>query len=331
MPLASSTTNYSFGKAKVYWKRDGETGLLYLGQAPACELMPEIETHEEFDNTSDVKLKLDEWILSKKLSGSIELKEYSPENLQMAGLATAINSSSQTATTLDGSSVTTVADRFVSVNKLGGLSYKRINIGTVTGGPFEAGETITGGTSTETAKVIDVQTGYLLVIADSGLVSGETITGGTSSASAPVTGIVTVSGAIVADAATAATITSVYAHGTDYDFDAQGGLIRELTGGSIAAHTAYLYADVPAKTLKSMYVLSGGFTSGQLVIVGNTKAGYGPKMRYESWDNNKARLKPTGGIKMISETPESLTFDIEVLSDANTYPDSPFGTFTVIE
>jgi hypothetical protein len=330
MPLASNTANYSFGKAKIYFKRTGETGFLYLGQIPACELLPEIETHEEFDNTADVKLKLDEWILTKKLAGSVELKEYSPENLQMAGMATAITSTSQTATTLDGTTLTTITDRFISVGNLGGLSYKKISIGTVTGDPFEAGETITG-TSTETAKIIDVQTGYLLVIADSGLELTDTITGGTSSASAPITGIETISGAMIGDAATAATLTKIYTAGTDYDFDAMGGLIRELTGGTIAAHTSYIYADVPAKTLKKMYTLSGGFTEGQLLIVGNTKDGYGPKMRFESWDNGKARLKPTGGIKMISETPESLTFDIEILSDANTYPNSPFGTFTVIE
>lgn len=329
--LASNVIqNYNFGKAKLYFKRNGETGLIDLGESLACELKPEVTRHEEFSGRSGVGLKIGDWVISKKLMGTVELKEYSEENLQMAGFASAITSSTQTATTLDGTAVTCVTDRYVSVGgALGGLSYKRINIGTVTGGPFKAGETITG-TSTKTAKVIDVQTGYLLVIADTGLVLTDTITGGTSAATAPITSIVTITGAIVADAATAATITEVFVQGTDYDFDAIGGLIREKTGSGLTAHAAYLYADVPAKTKKAMYMLSGDAVEGQLVIIGTTQAGYGPRLRFDSWDNNKARLTCTSGIKMITETPEPLTFDIEVLADPDTYPDAPFGTFTHI-
>lgn len=328
--LAPNILNYNFGKARLYFKRHGETGLLDLGESLACELKPEVTMHEEFSGRSGVGLQIGEWEISKKLMGTVALKEYSEENLQIAGFASAIQTAIQTATTLDGTAVTCVNDRYVSVGgALGGLSYKRINIGTVTGGPFDAGETITG-TSTKTAKVIDVQTGYLLVIADTGLVLTDTITGGTSTATAAISSIITVTGAIVADAATAATITEVFVQGTDYSFDAIGGLIRELTGSGLTAHAAYLYADVPVKTKKAMYMLASDTISGQLVIIGTTQAGYGPRMRYESWDNNKARLTCTSGIKMITETPEALTFDIKILADTDTYPDAPFGTFTVI-
>lgn len=57
-------------------------------------------------------------------------------------------------------------------------------------GDFEVGETITGGTSTETAVVVAVskERDYLLVAAPSGaLTAGETITGGTSTETAVVT------------------------------------------------------------------------------------------------------------------------------------------------
>jgi len=71
-----------------------------------------------------------------------------------------------------------------------GIVTSELNIlhGTVTSGPFQAGETITGGTSGATAVVDVVGDGFL----DASSVSGtfevaETITGGTSGASAAVT------------------------------------------------------------------------------------------------------------------------------------------------
>lgn len=328
--LSPNVKNLTFAKAGVFFKRKGTAGFLHLGETEKCEIKTEVTNFEYYTNLLDTRQLAGEWITEKKAIGALELMEYTPENLQMAAFCTAINSSSQLAGTFDGESVTTVADLYVSTGKIGGLSYKKISIGTVTGGPFEAGETITGGTSTETAKVIAVQTGYLLVIADSGITSGETITGGTSSASAAVTGITTITGAIVADAATAATITSIYTAGTDYNFDAQGGIIRELAGGSIAAHTVYLYCDIPAVTKKAMYALSGDAVEGQLMIVGTTKEGYGTRMQYQTLDNDKCRLTCTSGIQFITQEPQPLAFDIKILSDVN-YPDSPFGTLTVLE
>lgn len=61
--------------------------------------------------------------------------------------------------------------------------------GSVTGGPFVVGETITGGTSGATAEVVSVGAAVLHVKNVSGgpFVNGETVTGGTSSASTPLT------------------------------------------------------------------------------------------------------------------------------------------------
>jgi hypothetical protein len=58
-----------------------------------------------------------------------------------------------------------------------------ITHGTVTG-TFVAGETVTGGTSSDTATVLYVGTGYLLVKDDTGIVISEVLTGGTSGATA---------------------------------------------------------------------------------------------------------------------------------------------------
>lgn len=64
-----------------------------------------------------------------------------------------------------------------------------ITIGTVSGGPFQVGETVTGGTSGATATVASVNSGSLVVTPVNGklFTAAETITGGTSGATAPVT------------------------------------------------------------------------------------------------------------------------------------------------
>ena len=59
-----------------------------------------------------------------------------------------------------------------------------ITHGAVTGGPFVAGETVTGGTSSKTATVLYVGSGYLIVKDDTGIVTSEVLTGGTSGATA---------------------------------------------------------------------------------------------------------------------------------------------------
>jgi len=62
--------------------------------------------------------------------------------------------------------------------------------GVVTSGPFQVGETVTGGTSTATAVVSAVGTGLLQfgAVTNGPFQVGETITGGTSTATATVTG-----------------------------------------------------------------------------------------------------------------------------------------------
>lgn len=67
-------------------------------------------------------------------------------------------------------------------------NVRRIYHGSVTGGPFQVGELITGGTSSATGAVSSVSTTYLFYTPVSGtLQSAEVITGGTSGATATTT------------------------------------------------------------------------------------------------------------------------------------------------
>ena len=70
-------------------------------------------------------------------------------------------------------------------------SELKIVHGTVTSGPFQAAETVTGGTSGATGVVVQVNSGSIEVKTVSGTFAAEeTITGGTSGASAAVTSTV---------------------------------------------------------------------------------------------------------------------------------------------
>ncbi|HUW16293.1 MAG TPA: IPT/TIG domain-containing protein [Actinomycetes bacterium] len=68
--------------------------------------------------------------------------------------------------------------------------YRKLLHGTVSGGPFTVGETITGATSAVTATIKEVGAGFLLVDAVSGeFTASETLNGAASSASASFTSI----------------------------------------------------------------------------------------------------------------------------------------------
>lgn len=96
---------------------------------------------------------------------------------------------------LRGSGVKTTDAEWVKLLKACGFEsnvLKSINIGAITNGPFQHGETITGGTSAGKGRVIiNTATGatkVYYVIISGVLQTGETITGGTSGATATTSG-----------------------------------------------------------------------------------------------------------------------------------------------
>ena len=118
--------------------------------------------------------------------------------------------------------------------------FTRVLHGTVTAGPFQVGDVITGGTSGETAEVMEVGAGYLLIKDLSGpLTASETLTGSGSGASAPYTG----NGD--PNFANGETITGVTSGATATCIDGPGLVIQspsgpftageEITGGSSGA------------------------------------------------------------------------------------------------
>ncbi len=324
MPLAHDIDNYLFGKGRVYFKsKDGE-GYIDLGNVPKFGIEVEVEKSEHFSSRSGTRNKDLSVVQEVSAKSSLTLEEASAENLDIAFMGDGVVSGSQVAGQIDAVETTTADDVFVDLGKTD-LSILKISHGAITGGPFQAGETITGASSTETAKVAWMATTdlYLEVINASGdFEIGETIEGGTSGATAAISGLETMDDVVVADAATA---TARYEAGTDYSVDVVGGLLRELSGGSIAAHTCYVSCDYAGTTTKAVRALKNSESRGEILFIGDPDQG--PKWRVQIWDVN---LTIAGEGEFISEEILTIPMEAEIFKAETAHPNEPFFRMTEI-
>lgn len=321
--LAPNTENYLYGRGHLLFQPVGATGLIHLGNVPDFGITVGLEKDAHYSSMEGTRAKDHEVIKEKSAKSTISLEEFSAENLNMAWMGNGVVNTSQAAASLDGLSVALVEDKFIELGKYG-VYCTRMSHGSVTGGPFVAGEIITGGTSAKTAKVAWAGSGYLELINVSGAFTiGETITGGTSAASAAITASERVEDVVVTNHATIPTVR--YVQGQDYSLVTAGGLLRELAAGAILAHAAFVSAQIPAKSLATVNALKSTVVSGRLLFVGNPDDG--PKMRVEGWNVN---LTITGEAKLISEGISSIPMEAEYLNDTANHPDNPFFKVTTI-
>ncbi len=319
MPLAYNVDNYSIGKAKIFFKKEGTTGYLDLGNCPKIETKPETTKEEHYSSREGIKLKDFTPITEKKVMGSFDIEEFSIDNLMIAFTADAVSSSLQTAGTLDGVSVSLVDDRFVALPKRK-LYYSALH-GDITGA-FVPGTTVEDGTSF-TMDVIEVGASSLKGVNTTGtIVPGTTAYDGSdTSISILVTAFeANVPGVLLADSGTQASITENYVLNTDFDTEPESGMVRKLSDGDIPGATAYAYADYEAKTIKSITILEGSKMTGELLIVGT--ADIGPRLEVRHW---KCELTANGALPMVSDGIASFGIDFEVLADTTNHPSNPFG------
>lgn len=321
MPLPYDPNNYLYGKGVLYFKPTGGS-YLDLGNVPNFQTQFDLSKKKHYTQRSGTRLEDLSFIEEKSVLGTFNMEEMAAELVDLGLLGDGVVAGSQSAGTLDAVETTTVEDRFVDLGKVD-LSYLKVTHGTVSGGPFVVGETVTGGTSSATAKVAWVATGHLELVNVSGtFVVGETISGGTSSATATTTGVETIEDVVVTDAASA---TTRYTAGTDYTVDCVGGLLRELSGGSIASNTAYVSAEYAAKTTKAVRVLASNSVEGELLFVGNPDQG--PKYKIQAWT---CKLSASGAVDWISDDPSQIPMEAEILADLTSHPAEPFMRITEI-
>ncbi len=83
MAVSPSTDNYMYGKGSVFFRPEGESGYLHLGNCPAFSLNVELEKAEHFSSMSGIKEKDFSKVIQKSAKGSITMEELSAENLNL--------------------------------------------------------------------------------------------------------------------------------------------------------------------------------------------------------------------------------------------------------
>lgn len=335
MALAPSPQNYTLGRGIVYIDRklaDGSsTGERDVGNAPAFNVALEQEKLEHFSSRSGFRSKDKEATLQLTATVTFTLDEVNVENLALVLLA-----NTETVNQSAGDFVTTATARLNRYEYLGrrAIGIRKILHGTVTGGPFQEDETITGGTSAATAVVERVDSGALVVSTVGGtppFQDGETLTGGTSLATAPAVVPATghdADGLLVdrTDLVVKETST-LLVKDTDYQVDATTGRIFFM---STLTATVGATIDIEGYQEAVDYVKIKSFTDTEfeafIRFVGDPATGTPAELKL--W---RVSLQPDGEIAWIGEDWATLGFTGEILEDALCHPDNPFMEVLVDE
>jgi hypothetical protein len=314
MLASPSVENYLYGKGELFFKKDGESNFVHLGNAPAFGINVALEKTEHYSSMSGTKEKDLSKVIQKTATSSITLEEFSSSNLNIAFLGDGVSATVQSAGNSDSVTVSVVDDEYIELGKMGVFITKLFHA-SVTDGPFSVGETVTGGTSSATGEVAFVGSGYLDVINVSGTFeTNEAITGGTSLGSASLVAVNEEPDVVVTDSEG----TTRYVLGTDYRLSAPAGMLMVMSSGSIDAASVKVSFDYPEKNMQSINALANSSCQGHLRFVGNPDIG--PKMIIDVW---KASLTISGEVAFIGEDASSFPIEGEFLSDAVNHPSCP--------
>lgn len=248
------------------------------------------------------------------------------EVIRMAAMASGWVADNQAAGSVDLTALTVVADGFVEIAHRDAFITKIVH-GTVSGGPFDIGETVTGGTSTATGKVAWVGSGFLeLINVDGDFSAGETLTGGTSTATATSTSVQELEDIVLVDAATP---TKRYALGTDYDLDLDAAMVLKKSTGEMG-ETAYVAYQHPAILAEIAYRDSGSSIITKEVKIEPDKDNDGPRITRHY---PKVEFSPSSewAILTDADAAASITFEGTVVEDSTKPNGQRFGKFKVFK
>jgi hypothetical protein len=317
--LGSDPTNIQYGGGmRMYWKDKTDTGWLEVGHFEALSVNPSVTKEELPGSRRASRGTIKSRVTERKVALSITPMELSTENVRMMVLAEEATQSNQLSSYQDLAALTVVDDAYVRLGH-NDVSITRIPVGTISDGPFEVGETVTGGTSSATGKVAWTATGLLELVNVSGtFVAGETITGGSSTASATSASVQKVKDLVVVDAASP---TTRYELGTDYDLEADEGMVRVLSTGDISGNP-YVAYNYDALSGEILYQFSGGNVINKEVLIVTDKDNDGPRyeLYYPSVD-----WTPNGEWGLLIDGNSSLPFEGTVLEDSTQASGQEYG------
>ena len=260
--LSSSPENIRYnGTGRAYAQEIGQTGWEDLGEIESFQFNASVSTETLKSTRNASRATILEVESEREATLQFELREETPFNLAMAELGGDWNDDNQLVGYTALTEKTSVPDKYVELGHYD-VHLHKISHGTVTGGPFDVGETVTIGAVT--ATVVWAGTGFVEVVnASAALPSSGTMTGGTSSASASVTGSAKLEDICVVNSATP---TIRYQQGRDYTLDPDYGMLRVLSEGTITGSPFVAYS-YPAVARQYNWMFSGGSKTYKLKFV----------------------------------------------------------------
>lgn len=321
MAVSPNTENYTLGRGRLYFAPYDSNGNMLgeraLGNAPAFTFSLATEKLEHFSSMTGLKVKDKTVVTQVTPSVSFTLDEMSEDNVEMLfmGESTTVSQSA------DDDILTALTDieldRWYSLGNYRNAGIIKMVTSSKTG-DWAAGDTVTGGSSSQTATVQRVDASALLVTGLSGAFTpGESLGNGS-------TGAATLVGSpamIYTDFAVAnATDTVIYDLGDDYSIDSTTARIFfKSTGALVAGDDPKIYFGVPAASWTQIDGLRTTFVEGQLRFVSDYPEG--PNMVFTAW---KVNLSPDGDTAFIGDDWSTMQFTGEILADEENHPTTPY-------
>lgn len=316
-----STSNYTLGRGSLFWApyvSDVLQPERHLGDATEVTLVMDVERLEHFSNMTGFRAKDKTAVAQLSPMINFTLDEISKENWELGTYGSSTDTSQTATAAFSAAHSAVVEERYYDLGKLN-VYITRLNHGTVTGGPFVVGESVTGATGVGTVRYVGAD--YLLIEkTTTGFVASETITGGTSAATSPLDATnfdVTVQDVVIYDTDT---VTTFYTKGTDYSIDVANGRIRVLAGGSMGTKNITAVGSASATTVTKISGMQNTTQEGQIRFLSDNPEGN--NYEFIAW---KVQVSPTGDTNLITENEWMVFgFEGEIFEDLSGHPDDPY-------
>lgn len=303
--LSSSSDNIRFnGTGRCYMADIGSGAWEDVGELESINFNMSVSTEKIKSTRTAAKATLLERETEREATLSMGLREHTTHNLALALLGSTWSDANQLAGGVDLVALTHTKDKYMELGKYD-VYLTKISHGTVTSGPFTIGMTVTMGAIT--AKVVWVGSGYIEVINPSGAIpsTGNVVSG---SASAAISGVETIADVCVVNALTP---TTRYVQGVDYTLDADYGLLRILSDGSITTSiVAYSYAPI---TRQYNWMLSAGSVTKKVKFVADADD-QGPR---EVLTFHKVQVMMDGDMALLGDGESVISLSGSVLADTS--------------
>jgi len=311
MYLASDPRNIRFnGSGRGYVAAVQGTSFDDLGELESISASISVTNDTMYTTRDASRAAIIEQEKLRNATLTVGLRELTEENLKIALLGGDFQAQNQSAGYVNlATAAAAVDDKYVDLGHLN-VYMRKLTHGTLAGGSFAKGDTITGVTSSATGVVAWADgTAKIVELVNLGggddWIVGETIGNGT--ASGTLTASEKLEDIVVVDDDTPATR---YIQGTDYTLDPDYGLLRILSAGAVGAAFSFAY-NYEAVTKKYMHAFTAGSVERKLIFV-TDKDDRGTRFRMTFW---RVKINLNGDFPLLGEGAAILSVTGTLLAD----------------